>query len=61
METTTLTIGGMTCAGCVRSVSNVLQALSGVTNAEVSLEKGQAKVTFDPQLIDLDRLFMRGK
>ncbi|MEO8005019.1 MAG: heavy-metal-associated domain-containing protein [Betaproteobacteria bacterium] len=48
METIVLEVGGMTCGGCVRSVTNVLKALPGVTAAEVSLEKSQAKVTFDP-------------
>ena len=48
METTVLKVTGMTCGGCVRSVSNVLQALPGVASAEVSLENSEAKVTFDP-------------
>ena len=48
METTVLKVAGMTCGGCVRSVGNVLKALPGVTSAEVSLEKSEAKVTFDP-------------
>ena len=48
METTTLKVGGMTCGGCVRSVTNVLKALPGVSAAEVSLAQSQAKVTFDP-------------
>ena len=56
METTILKVGGMTCNGCVRSVSNVLRGLPGVENAEVSLDKAQASVTFDPQKIDLSRL-----
>jgi copper chaperone len=47
MESATIKIGGMTCMGCVRSVSNVLQALPGVSRAEVSLERGQAQVEFD--------------
>ncbi len=50
METTVLKVAGMTCGGCVRSVSNVLKALPGVANAEVSLEKSEAKVTFDPAI-----------
>jgi copper chaperone len=50
METIVLEVSGMTCGGCVRSVTNVLKALPGVSAAEVSLEKSQAKVTFDPAL-----------
>jgi copper chaperone len=48
METIVLEVKGMTCGGCVRSVTNVLKALPGVTSAEVSLDKSQAAVTFDP-------------
>ena len=48
METTVLKVRGMTCGGCVRSVTNVLEALPGVAKAEVSLEESEAKVTFDP-------------
>ena len=50
METIVLEVGGMTCGGCVRSVTNVLKALPGVSAAEVSLEKSEARVTFDPAL-----------
>ena len=48
METTVLKVDGMTCGGCVRSVTNVLKTLPGVADAVVSLEKSEAKVTFDP-------------
>jgi copper chaperone len=47
METTVLKVGGMSCGGCVKSVTNVLQELPGVAKAEVSLEKGEAKVDFE--------------
>ncbi len=42
-----LPITGMTCGGCVKSVSTVLSALSGVENVEVSLEDARAKITYD--------------
>lgn len=48
MESTTIKIEGMSCMGCVRSVSGVLQALPGVSRAEVSLERAEAQVEFDP-------------
>jgi len=47
METTTLTIKGMTCMGCVGSVTRVLKATPGVSDARVTLEPGQAKVDYD--------------
>ena len=48
METVTLKVSGMTCQGCVRSVTKVLQNVPGVESTEVSLERGEAKVTYDP-------------
>jgi copper chaperone len=48
METTVLKVVGMSCGGCVKSVTTVLQELPGVAKAEVSLEKGEAKVDFEP-------------
>ncbi|MDD5247851.1 MAG: heavy-metal-associated domain-containing protein [Rhodocyclaceae bacterium] len=47
METTVLKVGGMSCGGCVASVTKVLQELPGVAKAEVSLEKGEASVDFE--------------
>jgi copper chaperone len=48
MESIVLKVIGMSCGGCVKSVTNVLQELPGVAKAEVSLEQGEAKVDFDP-------------
>jgi copper chaperone len=43
-----LPLEGMNCGGGVRSVGNVLKALDGVAKAEVSLEKNNAVVDYDP-------------
>lgn len=56
METTCIRIGGMSCQGCVKNISGVLGALAGVGSAEVSLEAGEARVLFDPQLIRREAL-----
>lgn len=48
METMTIKVGGMTCGGCVASITRVLSALDGVAQAEVSLERGEAVVSVDP-------------
>jgi copper chaperone len=48
METTLLKIGGMTCGGCVSSVTRVLKRLPGVRDVKVSLETGEARVNHDP-------------
>ena len=49
MENTTITIGGMSCQGCVKNISGVLTAIAGVDSAEVTLEPPLAQVGFDPQ------------
>ena len=56
MEKTVVKVDGMTCAGCVRSVTNVLQALPGVETAEVSLQQSQATVSFDAAQISVASL-----
>jgi copper chaperone len=49
METVTLKVNGMSCGGCVASVTRVLSALPGVGQVAVALEPGTATVTYDPQ------------
>ena len=56
METATLQIRGMTCAGCVRSVTKALQKLNGVASAEVSLDSGEAKIAFDSTRVSVAQL-----
>ena len=51
MNTIQLSVTGMTCGGCVNSVKNVLTALPGVQSADVTLNPGQANVTYDPARI----------
>ena len=48
METAVIKVDGMSCGGCVKNVTNALAALDGVQKAEVSLEKANATVEFDP-------------
>lgn len=56
MQTETLKITGMTCGGCVSSVTNVLLAVPGVTSASVSLAEGAAKIVFDSSRTTLAQL-----
>jgi len=51
MENTVIKVGGMSCQGCVKNITGVLGGLPGVARAEVSLEAGEAKVSFDPQVV----------
>ncbi len=56
METTTIKVAGMSCGGCVKSVTGVLTALDGVAKAEVSLEQKQAVVEFDAAKVTRDQI-----
>jgi copper chaperone len=47
VETATLKVKGMTCQGCVASVTRVLKAVPGVRDVQVTLEPGTAKVSYD--------------
>lgn len=48
MEKITLTVKGMTCMGCVKSVKNLLEPIPGVAGVEIVLESGQVAISFDP-------------
>jgi copper chaperone len=56
LETVIMKVGGMTCEGCASSVTRVLQAVRGVRAVDVSLERAQAKVDFDPSLASREEL-----
>ena len=49
---TTLAIKGMTCGGCVAAVKLQLKRTEGVSAYDVSLEKAEAEVTYDPTRTD---------
>lgn len=56
METAEINIEGMTCQGCVKSVTRSLQGVAGVQEVEVSLPEHRAKVTYDPARTGVDEL-----
>ncbi|UOO80772.1 cation transporter [Uruburuella testudinis] len=56
MATITLNIGGMTCGGCVNSVTRVLEALDGVGQANVDLAAAQAEIEYDPAKVSTETL-----
>ena len=47
MENATLNVTGMTCQGCVASVTRVLKAVPGVSDVVVTLQPGTATVVYD--------------
>jgi P-type Cu2+ transporter len=56
MATTILKITGMTCGGCAANVTRALQAVTGVSAAEIALAESQAMVTFDESLASVEQL-----
>jgi len=53
-HTLTGTVTGMTCAHCVASVTEEVQAVAGVKNVTVDLASGALTVTSDQPLSDAD-------
>jgi copper chaperone CopZ len=52
VQTTRLSIGGMTCGGCVDQVTKALNRLTGVTNVDVDLRMNDATVEHLPDSVD---------
>ena len=48
METTLIKVGGMSCQGCVKSVTGLLREVPGVAEVAVSLERGEATIQHAP-------------
>jgi copper chaperone CopZ len=42
--------------GCVSSIEKVLAEISGVSDSDISLEKQQAKIQYDPEKTDINQL-----
>ena len=49
-----LEITGMSCGHCVSHVKSALEGVEGVSQADVSLENHEAKVTLSDQVVDAD-------
>ncbi len=56
LKVCTLKVSGMTCDGCAAAVKRVAKKVDGVTDADVSYEKGRAVVTFDPAKTNPDAI-----
>jgi Cu+-exporting ATPase len=50
-ETLDMTVRGMTCANCARSVEQKLMSTPGVTKATVDLEGSRAVVEYDTDMV----------
>ena len=56
MEQVVINVEGMTCGGCVQSVTKAIQRLDGVEQANVSLEGMIASVIFDRSKTSEDKI-----
>jgi len=56
MQTAILNINGMTCMGCVTSIKKVLEEIAGVSDSDISLKKKQAKIQYDPEKTNINKL-----
>jgi len=56
MHTEIVKVTGMTCGGCITTVTNALKAVSGVRDVDVSLSAGEATVQFDERLTSPEKL-----
>ncbi len=56
MASVIIKISGMSCGGCVKSISGKLALLPGVSWSEVSLEQAHATVEFDPARVSRQQL-----
>ena len=56
LETLNLSVRGMTCGNCARSVERKLSATPGVTKATVDLASAQAAVEYDGALVKPEAL-----
>lgn len=56
MKEITISIEGMMCGHCQMAVAKALTELEGVTDVEVSLNPGQAKVNYNSSKIDIEDL-----
>ena len=51
-DVTRITVKGMTCQSCVKTIESCVSKLSGVQDVKVSLEDGEAVIKYNPTLAD---------
>ena len=56
LQTIQLSVQGMTCGNCARSVERKLSSTPGVTKATVNLDAHQATVDYDADLVKPETL-----
>jgi len=56
MQTVSISVEGMSCQHCVKTVQGALAAAPGVTSAAVDLASKSARVEFDPAATSVAKL-----
>jgi len=56
LKKTTIKIDGMSCQHCVKTVTDVMMGIDGVSQVKVNLKKGEARLKFERDLLDLELL-----
>ncbi len=56
IQVTTISVGGMTCAACVRRVEMALKEMDGVTDAAVNLATARATIRHRPSWVRLEQV-----
>ncbi|GAN68811.1 heavy-metal-associated domain-containing protein [Acetobacter orleanensis] len=51
VKTETFVVEGMSCTGCSSKLKKALEALNGVSEADVVLEGGTVTVQYDPAVV----------
>ena len=55
-ETITLNVRGMSCSQCTKRVEGELKKITGVKNAEASLQEAKVKITFEKGKVTAEQL-----
>jgi copper chaperone len=55
-KTALLQVNGMTCEGCARGAARALKKVEGVISADVSLDRAEARIAFDPSRASIAQL-----
>ncbi len=56
MEKVTLTVKGMSCGHCVKSIEGSVGELNGVQHVEVNLNEAKVTVEFDQNKVSLESI-----
>ncbi|NBA95223.1 heavy-metal-associated domain-containing protein [Pseudomonas sp. R5(2019)] len=56
MKSLTMKVEGMRCESCAEMIRSRMATQTGVQAADVSFDEGRARVLYDPQATDEDRL-----